>query len=72
MEVIHRAGEEVLARVFGGAGHDALLCAIEGRNGDLSFAITWSGNTTFGTDEAIAAAASLFDRYLVSGHGLAP
>jgi hypothetical protein len=46
-------------------------CTIQGRSGDLSFHVSWSGSA-LGTDGVVAAAAGLFDRYLVNGPGLAP
>ena len=42
------------------------------RSGDLFFTVAWTGDTTLGTDEMMAAAASLFGRYVVIGPGLAP
>lgn len=71
-EVTHRADDRFLVReCYEGPRRDVPICYIQGRNGDLSFVLEWSRNSTVSTDEVVAAAASLFDPYLVSGPGLA-
>ncbi len=72
-EVTHRADDRFLVReCYEGPRRDVPICSIQGRNGDLSFVLEWSRNAAISTDEVVAAAASLFDPYLVSGPGLAP
>lgn len=71
-EVSRRSGERILMRECGVPPRRPPGCAVEGRSGDLFLVVAWSADTTLGTDEAVAAAASLFNRYVASGPGLAP
>ncbi len=71
-KVTRRPGDRVLIRRCGSRFHDPLSRIVEVRSGDLFFTVAWTGDTTLGTDEMMAAAASLFGRYVVIGPGLAP
>ena len=71
-KVTRRPGDRVLIRRCGSRTHDPLSRVVEVRSGDLFFTVAWTGDTTLGRDEMMAAAASLFGRYVVIGPGLAP
>ncbi|MBD0276286.1 MAG: hypothetical protein ICV73_30730 [Acetobacteraceae bacterium] len=71
-KVTRRPGDRVLIRRCGSRFHDPLNRILEVHSGAPFFTVAWIGEATLGMDETMAAAASLFGRYVVIGPGLAP